>query len=76
MKIFVGILSVLIILALGIIGVLAVWGIYPVSWEIIWKSGITLLLVSVTFAVLWLVVTLFLKREKYNENGNNAHRMN
>ncbi len=76
MKIFLGILSTLLILAAAIIGVLAIWGIYPVSWEIIWKSGITLIVVSAAFAVLGLIGTLFFKKEKYSREGNNAQRMN
>lgn len=76
MKIFAGILSVLLVLAGGIIGILAIWGIYPVSWEIIWKSGITLIIASAGLAGLWLVVTLFFKKEQYDSTGNKAHKMN
>ncbi|MDR2916715.1 MAG: hypothetical protein LBV74_18120 [Tannerella sp.] len=75
MKIFVGILSVLILLAAGTLAVLAVWEIYPVSWTLIWKSGVSLLLASVVLSLLWQLVVVFFKKEKHKADGNKAHRM-
>lgn len=76
MKAFLGILSILILLAAGTLAVLAIWGIYPVSWTLIWKTGVSLLLASAVLSTLWLVVVTFLKKEKHKADGNNAHRMN
>lgn len=75
MKAFLGILSILILLAAGTLAVLAVWEIYPVSWTLIWKTGVSLLLASAVFSTLWLLVVTFLKKEKHKADGNNAHRM-
>lgn len=75
MKVFIGILSILIVLAVGTLAVLAIWNIYPVSWAVIWKSGVSILLVSVIASLLWLLVELFLKKNKHKADGNKAHRM-
>lgn len=75
MKVFIGILSILIVLAAGTLTVLAIWNIYPVSWAVIWKSGVSILLVSVIISLLWLLVELFLKKDKHKADGNKAHRM-
>lgn len=76
MKVFLGILSILVLLTAGTLAVLAIWGIYPVSWTIIWKSGVSLLVASVVLSILWLLITLFLKKEKHKSDGHKAHRMN
>ena len=73
MKIFLGIVSVLVVLAAAILGTLAIWGIYPVSLDIIVKAFITLILISVALALLWLFMALFFKKEKYQNRGNKAH---
>ena len=73
MKIFLGIVSVLVVLAAAILGTLAIWGIYPVSLDIIVKAFITLILISVALALLWLFMALFFKKEKHRNSGNNAH---
>lgn len=76
MKVFLGILSILILLAAGTLTVLAVWEIYPVSWTIIWKTGVSLVLASIILSVLWLLVVTFLQKERHTSDGNRAHRMN
>lgn len=76
MKVFLGILSILILLAAGTLAVLAIWNIYPVSWTLIWKTGASLLLASAVLTTLWLLVVTFLKKEKHRADGNKAHRMN
>lgn len=76
MKVFLGILSILILLAAGTLAVLAVWNIHPVSWAVIWKTGVSLVLVSAVLSLLWLLVVTFLKKEKHQADGNKAHRMN
>jgi len=76
MKAFIGIFSILLLLTAGTLAVLAIWNLYPVSWEIIWKSGVSLLLASVVLALLWQLVVVFLKKEKHRGDGTNAHRMN
>lgn len=73
MKIFLGILSTLLVLAGTILATLAIWGIYPISGEIIWKAGLTLLIISAALVLLWLILTLFFKKEKHKNTGNKAH---
>lgn len=76
MKVFIGIFSILLLLTAGTLAVLAVWEIYPVSWDIIWKSGVSILLGSAVLSLFWLLVTTFLKKEKHQADGSKAHRMN
>ena len=76
MKLFLGILAVLILLAAAVLGTLAIWGIYPVSLDIIIKVSITLVIALAVLALFWLVLTLFFKKEKYRDTGNKAHPIN
>ena len=76
MKQFLGILSVLVVLAAAVLGILAIWGIYPVPFDTIWKSSVTLMVGLISLALLALVITLFFKKEKYQKSGNKAHPMN
>ena len=73
MKVFFGIMAVLIMLAAATLGVLAIWGIYPVSVDIIIKSFITLVVFTAALLLLWLLLAVFFKKEKHRNSGNNAH---
>ena len=72
-KVFLGIIFVLVLLAGAILGILAIWGIYPVSLDIIIKASITLVVAFIALLLLWLFVALFFKKEKHRNSGNNAH---
>ena len=63
MKIFIGILSAVIILTGATLTVLALWDIQPISLSIILRSGATIAIVCVTFFVLWLIRVLFFKKD-------------
>lgn len=76
MKVFVGILVVLILLAAGTLGALAIWDIYPVSLTLIKRTGVTILIASAVVAFVWQAAAVFFKKEKHQNDGNNAHRMN
>ncbi|EGK02035.1 MULTISPECIES: hypothetical protein [Dysgonomonas] len=68
MKIFIGILSAVIILTGATLTVLALWDIQPISLSIILRSGATIAIVCVTFFVLWLIRVLFFKKDLFNSN--------
>lgn len=75
MKIILGIFASLLIASLLVLSVLSVWGVHIVSWVVV---GRVVLSVAIAFAgvlLLWLVGTLFFKREKYRPEGRQAHRM-
>ena len=76
MKLFLGILAALVVLAVAVLGILAIWGIYPVSFDTIWKSSITLIVALVSLALFALVIALFFKKEKHKDSGNKAHPIN
>ena len=68
MKLFIGILSTIIILTGATLTVLALWDIQPISWSIIWRSGATIAIACITFLILWLVRVLFFKKDMFGKN--------
>ena len=77
MKKIIGVVAVLAILIIALCGALAIWGISTISWTVILKTSATLIIAFIAIALLWLVATLFLKKERYNkQSGNQAHPMN
>lgn len=75
MKYFLGSIVALLTLAASLLSILAVWGIFPFTAEMLIKFLLTLFIVLVTFALMALCVNVFFKKEKYSEKGNNAHLM-
>lgn len=71
MKLFIGILSTVIILTGATLTVLALWDIQPISWNIIWRSGATIAIACITFLILWLVRVLFFKKDPFNKDKGN-----
>ena len=76
MKVFLGIFSALVVLTAAILGTLAIWGIYPVTLDVIIKSGITLFIVTISLLLLWLVLTLFFKKNKQVKGGGKVIPIN
>lgn len=68
MKVFIGIFSSIIVLTGATLTVLALWGITPIEWTHIWKTGVTIAIVCVTSLIMWLLRLLFLKKEPTTEN--------
>ncbi|MFT3994203.1 MAG: hypothetical protein QM660_07840 [Dysgonomonas sp.] len=74
MKIFIGILSTIIILTGAVLTVLSLWNIYPISWMVIFKAGLTIAIVCVTILLMWLIKTIFFDKSIFNKmRGNNTH---
>ncbi|MDH6303913.1 VIT1/CCC1 family predicted Fe2+/Mn2+ transporter [Parabacteroides sp. PF5-5] len=61
MRFFLGVLVTAIVLTGAILTVLALWGIQPISWTIVWKSGMTILIVFGTFILAYLCYIIFFK---------------
>jgi len=76
MKYFWGLILTLVVLALSVLGILAIWDIYPVPNTVIWKTLITIAAVFAAYSILYLCITVFFKKEKHRNDGNKAHRMN
>lgn len=66
MRYFIGIIVTIIVLTGAVLTVLALWGIQPISWEIVWKSGATIAIVCGTMLLVYLCYYLFFK--DYNRN--------
>ncbi|NDW08824.1 hypothetical protein [Dysgonomonas sp. 520] len=62
MRFFLGIISTVIVLTGATLTVLALWGVQPISWTIVWKSSVTILIVSAVFLLLYLFYYVFFKR--------------
>ena len=71
MKLFIGILSAVVILTGATLTVLALWDIQPISWGIIWRSGATIAIICITALILWLVRILFFKKDIFNRSKGN-----
>ncbi len=74
MKLIIGILALIIILTGATLIVLALWGIQPFSLEVLWKSGLTIGIVSGTAIAIYMLYCLFFKRYSHNKDkGDKAH---
>lgn len=72
MRAFLGILSTIIVLTGATLTVLALWGIQPISWVMVWKSGVTIVIVCAVFLILYLFYYLFFKN--YSLDRNKEHK--
>lgn len=66
MKLIIGVILTLLILTGAVLTVLALWGIQPISWAIVWKSGATIAIIGTTSIIIWIVYYFFLKRDPFN----------
>lgn len=75
MRLLIGIIILLIVLTGAILTVLALWGIQPISWTIILKSGITIAIIAVTSLVSSIIYYFFIKRYplKRSERGRDQN---
>lgn len=62
MRLIFGVIATILILTGAVLTVLALWGIQPISWTIVWKSGVTIGIVCVTTSLIYLLYYLFLKQ--------------
>lgn len=72
MRSLIGILATIIVLTGAILTVLALWGIQPISWQIVWKSAATIGIVCGTGLLIYLFYYLFFK--KYSDNKTKSNR--
>jgi len=68
MKVFIGILSVFIILTGATLTLVSMWDIYPISLIFILKAGLTVGIVCVTILLLWIIGKIFFPREFLSQN--------
>lgn len=67
MRALTGILITIIVLTGATLTVLALWGIQPISWTIVWKSGVTIGIVCTTTILIYLLYFLFFKNFQKNK---------
>jgi hypothetical protein len=61
MRIFIGILVTFVVITGAVLTILALWGIQPISWSIVWKSGSTILIAFGTLLLAYLCYIVFFK---------------
>lgn len=74
MRLLIGILTTIIVLTGATLTVLALWGIQPISWQIVWKSGVTIAVVCGTGLLIYLFYYIFFKDYSYNKDKRNRGR--
>lgn len=74
MRLLIGILTTIIVLTGATLTVLALWGIQPISWQIVWKSGVTIAVVCGTGLLIYLFYYIFFKDYSYNKDKRNGSR--
>jgi len=67
MRLLIGIFATLFILTGAVLTVLALWGIQPISWVIVWKSGLTIIILGVTSVIISIIYYFFLKKDPFNK---------
>lgn len=70
MRAFLGIICTIIVLTGAILTILALWGIQPISWALIWKSGVTIIIIGIVSLVIYLFYYLFFKNYTIKKNNN------
>ncbi|MDR3141727.1 MAG: hypothetical protein LBU37_08395 [Tannerellaceae bacterium] len=61
MRVFIGILVTFVVITGAILTILALWGVLPISWTIVWKSGITILIAFGMLLLAYLCYIVFFK---------------
>jgi len=64
MKIVIGIVIITFVITGAILTILALWGIQPISWTIVFKSGATVAIAGATAVLVSLLYLFFLKNER------------
>ncbi len=70
MKKIVGVTLSAVVLAGAVLTILSIWDIYNISWLVILKGIITILIVCAVSLLLWLINTIFFKKNP-SERINN-----
>ncbi|MFR9166913.1 MAG: hypothetical protein ACLVKO_12130 [Dysgonomonas sp.] len=71
MRVIIGVIILLFVLTGAVLTVLALWGIQPISWAIVWKSGATIVILGVAAIITSIVYYFFLKKDPFNRKKNN-----
>ena len=71
MRFLIGAITLIFVLTGAILTVLAIWGIQPISWTIVWKSGITIMIIGLAILISKVVYYFFLKRDPFGLKKKN-----
>jgi len=67
MRLFFGVFATIIVLTGATLTVLALWGIQPISWTIVWKSCFTIFIICMATLLVSLFYYLFIKGYTQNK---------
>lgn len=59
MRTFIGMILILLIVTGATLTVLALWGIQPISWAMVWRSGATIIIIGIVLLLVSLIRMLF-----------------
>lgn len=69
MRLLIGITIALFIITGAVLTILALWGVQPISWTIVWKSGLTIAIAGVTSIIISVVYYFFIKKDPFNRKN-------
>lgn len=69
MRLLIGITIALFIITGAVLTILALWGIQPISWTIVWKSGLTIFIAGATSIIISIIYYFFIKRYPFNRKN-------
>lgn len=62
MRTLIGLILILLIVTGATLTVLALWGIQPISWGVVWRSGVTIFIIGGVLLLVSLIRMLFFGR--------------
>jgi len=66
MRLLIGIIIALFVITGAVLTILALWGVQPISWTMVWKSGLTIAIVGVTSIIISIIYFFFIKKDPFN----------
>lgn len=66
MKLFLGIISTIVVLTGAALAIVSMWEIYPISWQVVLKFGLTVAIACLVFLLLWLIKTIFFSKNLFS----------
>lgn len=67
MRKVIGTVLILLIVTGTVLTILALWGIQPISWSVVWRSGASVIIFGVALALVSLINVLFLPPSNKNK---------
>jgi len=70
MRLLIGITMALFIVTGAVLTILALWGVQPISWTIVWKAGLTIVIAGVTSIIVSIIYYFFIKKDPFHRKND------